>query len=676
MQKTIKNKGITLIALVITIIVLLILAGISIQMLTGDNSILKQAGRARDETKINGAKEYLQMLVLEYEGDRYTTSGSGTLESFLRSKGVTVVDNGDGTLTATYDGYDFIIDKTTYEIDQDTSNKPKIEVAISEPDASNKVKITVTVSNASDFSKIDSIKVTNVNNSTVVDEKTDGNSSATFTVSSNGEYKVEVKATSDGAQKTGEKVANVANIPVTFATNYGTIEVIWLNDNTNTVSGTPNEPNMYSGFEKVAWRDNGTEFTPTQNSEWFEYKSISGTGDNTTSKWANAKNTADGSYFVWIPRFAYRIIYWDSESRNNIVGYFDGRGMVDVSGNVVTKNVNSENKQITLDSGVNTVIQNGIKYIVHPAFDDSPNNGGWKNKISGIWVAKYEMSREDYDSSSTSWKPTTVSSGGGNTEITSSNNTIIRTVSKPNVTSWRNIRIGYCYTNSYNYDRTKESHLMKNSEWGAVAYLTHSQYGRNGKEISVNQCGYITGAGRGTGTNTIYNSTYAVDSETKLPPTDQQFNGEIGKASSSTGNLYGIYDLSGGAWEYVASFNKLGNSSYVAGDSYGIKMTENAKDGSDYTSNEYVTVYSNATDTNTGTLLYNVGKVGDATKEAYKGSGSGKWFGDYTYFANLDHPFFRRGAAIGSNSYAGVFSSYYSDGTNNDARSFRVVLAQ
>ena len=118
---------------------------------------------------------------------------------------------------------------------------------------------------------------------------------------------------------------------------------------------------MYSGFEKVAWTDDGTEFTPTQNSEWYSYNSISGKEDNTSSKWANAKNTADGSYFVWIPRFAYRIIYWDSEERNYITGYFDGRGMVDNKGNVVTKTVNEEEKQITLDLGINTVTQNGIQ---------------------------------------------------------------------------------------------------------------------------------------------------------------------------------------------------------------------------------------------------------------------------------------------------------------------------
>lgn len=57
-----KNKnGITLIALVITIIVLLILAGISISMLSGDNSLLKRAGDARDDTVVGQEKEQVEM---------------------------------------------------------------------------------------------------------------------------------------------------------------------------------------------------------------------------------------------------------------------------------------------------------------------------------------------------------------------------------------------------------------------------------------------------------------------------------------------------------------------------------------------------------------------------------------------------------------------------------------
>ena len=51
-----ENEGITLIALVVTIIVLLILAGISIAMLTGENGILKRAREAKEETKIRSRR--------------------------------------------------------------------------------------------------------------------------------------------------------------------------------------------------------------------------------------------------------------------------------------------------------------------------------------------------------------------------------------------------------------------------------------------------------------------------------------------------------------------------------------------------------------------------------------------------------------------------------------------
>lgn len=55
------NKGITLIALVVTIIVLLILAGVSIAMLTGDNGILKQSRKAKTDTANAEAVERINM---------------------------------------------------------------------------------------------------------------------------------------------------------------------------------------------------------------------------------------------------------------------------------------------------------------------------------------------------------------------------------------------------------------------------------------------------------------------------------------------------------------------------------------------------------------------------------------------------------------------------------------
>ena len=63
MYKRYNNKGITLIALVITIIVLLILAGVSIGMLTGDNSILTNASKARKESALSSVKEQVLMAI-------------------------------------------------------------------------------------------------------------------------------------------------------------------------------------------------------------------------------------------------------------------------------------------------------------------------------------------------------------------------------------------------------------------------------------------------------------------------------------------------------------------------------------------------------------------------------------------------------------------------------------
>lgn len=67
------NKGITLIALVITIIVLLILAGVSIAMLSGENSILGRAREAGYKTTITTAKEQVNVKVNEAMTDYYNS---------------------------------------------------------------------------------------------------------------------------------------------------------------------------------------------------------------------------------------------------------------------------------------------------------------------------------------------------------------------------------------------------------------------------------------------------------------------------------------------------------------------------------------------------------------------------------------------------------------------------
>ena len=66
-MKRTNEKGITLIALVLTIIVLLILVGVSISMLTGDNGILGQATNAKEQTEISSEKEAIQLTMINKE---------------------------------------------------------------------------------------------------------------------------------------------------------------------------------------------------------------------------------------------------------------------------------------------------------------------------------------------------------------------------------------------------------------------------------------------------------------------------------------------------------------------------------------------------------------------------------------------------------------------------------
>ena len=375
----------------------------------------------------------------------------------------------------------------------------------------------------------------------------------------------------------------------------GIIEIKWLEGNTYNVTDTPNPP-------QTKTISNGTMQLVKYNSSsktWVagtEYSYVKGTGssDNTKSKWANAKVTINNidSYFVWIPRYAYRIIYFDSaESKKayqegtltetdavankKIIGYSDSRGIVDASGKKISGVTSTTKTMVSEDY-----------FMAHPAFINDVDVGGWSSELTGIWVGKYEPARRDTEG--------TIDGIGTTIKV------------QPGQTSFRNITIGNMYTYSKAYSTDLKSHMLKNSEWGAVAYLTESTYGRNGTEIGFNtNSKYLTGGGTGTA---------YVDSN---------------KLQSSTGNEYGIYDLRGGACEYVASYYN-GSSSLSKGSSFA------SQGGS---SNEYAITY-------TGTSVTTSYKYGDATYETKS------WHSDDAYFAWSGNPFFTRGG-------------YYSDGSSN-----------
>lgn len=378
-------------------------------------------------------------------------------------------------------------------------------------------------------------------------------------------------------------------------------------------NGKINTPNLKGDMEPVYWDEGNNEINIDNDNfdstKWYDYSS---------NKWANAK-TSDGSYWVWIPRYEYQVI--NDVTDSNEAG---------------TININF--------IPTSTITVSSDDYYIHPAFrNDSSNNfsnGGWDSEIPGFWVAKYEISMED--------------GNGNHIETTEANGNVglsnsVKMVSKPGVTSWRYINIANSYTNSYNYDREKESHLIKNSEWGAVAFLTHSKYGRNGQNVTVNSnSSYYTGGDSADAYKTNTNQ-------------------------STTGNITGVYDFSGGVNERVAAFNTSYSGEYFTGDSYTDAQGNNfASTGG--TSTKYATAYSNSTSTDSDD--FDVGTVsirGDAIKEVYVNNGMG-WFNNYLAFVNSANPFLIRGGGTDNVSNAGIFYSNYTEGSANEVSGVRVVL--
>ena len=105
-----------------------------------------------------------------------------------------------------------------------------------------------------------------------------------------------------------------------------------------------------------------------------------------------------------------------------------------------------------------------------------------------------------------------------------------------------------------------------------------------------------------------------------------------GILASSTGNVYGIYDLSGGIYEYVAGYYSESSLSLTNGPSF-----------ADGTSDKYATAY-------TGTEASSAYKYGDATYE------TNGWNGDDADFVDEERPFFGRGNYWSVGSRAGIFS--------------------
>ena len=415
--------------------------------------------------------------------------------------------------------------------------------------------------------------------------------------------------------------------------------------------------------------------TVTRTNTWYNYDEkrwanavlVSDTNRNTYQNAKYGTEIAQSdilAYYVWIPRYKYKV--WNiskqagAESTYAYNAYAKGikikwENEKDSTGRISCEynyNVDTTNGGIDLSTTTaETCTGSNGQYYTHPAFTFG------SDELRGFWISKYEIS---------SSSPTTTYGGG-------------KVMSLPNVNSWRSITVSNINTviqnmqtssNIYGLSTSRtntDSHMLTNFEWGAVAYLTNSKYGRctNGSctEVTINNCNtYVTGIGA--------NTVSAGSSSTTCTTAANQYNGTYGKLASTTGNVTGVYDMSGGAYEYT-----MGNISKVT-TGYTFYPSNSSFASSWYTTDtaKYVTTYAYDTVYN-NQKAYNRGRLGDATAETLlSASSSGGWYGDYTYFPYSSDAWFRRGGDYIVGSIAGVFSFGSDDGNISTDYSSRAAL--
>ena len=509
------------------------------------------------------------------------------------------------------------------------------------------------------------------------------------------------------AQKAKDETQNAAENQAKILNEYEDELNKYVFDNKNKTdwTGKVNKPKLMTGMTAIKFneptgdekaKEGSTVKTTDTDAAWYDYDA---------KKWANAQ-TQDGSMWVWIPRFAYKV--------NSSTKTFD---------------------VVFLKDTTNTYLDNGTEkdaekegYIIHPAFKNESStgyeNGGWDKELTGIWVSKFEAGYATSNGNSAPKKASSVNysqtsvwasgyeTGGQDGSLPARNwidGVYGSTTTAIKYPTFQGLTYSMNYTNhndAFNISRaltesgniyglssaTTDSHLMKNSEWGAVAYLAQSKYGLNGTNIYINnanlrnsqQSAYaITGcAGE---TEDAAEVGVKIDTTTKKPVTTDSskkiyvWTQKSGTKASTTGTIYGIYDMSGGTWERTAGLVNNGNENLAT---YGQSLLNALNNGK---SSKYVTVYPhNASVDKNGANIDTASQSNwDANKKIYgdgiretstAGTGKTSWYTDCSYFPAVVAPFSARGGSFWDGEGAGLFCFYRGNGDSGCNCGFRSVL--
>ena len=277
-------------------------------------------------------------------------------------------------------------------------------------------------------------------------------------------------------------------------------------------------------------------------------------------------------------------------------------------------------------------------------------------ELSGFWYGKFETGHATLASN------TTKNNLGCTNEICNNANGIII---KPNVTSLQYNNLSNFFFASRSMEQTGNSfgfikdevdtHMSKNNEWGAVAYLTQSIYGRCTDSTT---CAAV---GINNNKNTI--TGYGAPAGSNDSATNGAYNTTLGKDASTTGTIYGIYDMAGGSYEFVmgifADTNGKPRSGYTIGSNSG--FTGMLSDGTTYTGiafpdSKYYNLYTGSSYT------------GHALTETQD------WYGSFAFFADKSQPCFYRGGGYNMSLSAIIFNFIGSPGGGDKNLSSRFVI--
>ena len=363
------------------------------------------------------------------------------------------------------------------------------------------------------------------------------------------------------------------------------------------------------------------------------------------------------SYFVWIPKYRYQL--WD-------LGEYDELTEIDESkvheipiifGDYNTSDSVNGECTTPMESGATGNCEVG-DYMTHPAFLSIPSKG--------FWVGKFETG---YDGA------TSISEGEQN--IVDSSKIIV----KPNVYSWRGIQVANAFYTSYDYQRNLDSHMMKNTEWGAIIYLTFSKYGMAEPVIINNNSDYLTGYGA--------TSIAIADGQTTSGNTDELTKNYIAiTTSSTTGNIFGIYDMSGGAHEYIMGVMADGDGNPFSGVSTDNNSGFNGSlsdgniitNGIEWPEKKYYDLYNYAESETR--RYYSIRILGDATGELGPFEKTtttnsrliSSWYNSEAHIIYLNDPWFANGSSLSEKLLTGILTFGSWGGKLHSNASFRIIL--